>query len=207
MAKKIIGFILIAVSVFGAISNYKNPMESLPGAILLSVIGIYLFKSKTRKEKETERYRKEEAISYNQTHTTALHQTGLPLAQGAECEIGFEEDAFRFYGGGTDFYLAFEKITDICIKTETEIQKQYVSSIGGAVAGAVIFGQLGAIIGGRVKEKESTTISEYLIFTYIREGQIDYVSFELTNDIVKVGNWIFRFNYSYKTAVRNTISL
>ena len=35
--------------------------------------------------------------------------------------------------------------------TNEQISKQAVSSAGGAVAGAVLFGPLGAIIGGRAK--------------------------------------------------------
>lgn len=48
----------------------------------------------------------------------------------------------------------------MCIKTDKEIQQQYVSSVGGAVGGAVLFGPLGAITGGRAKKK---TVKEVYI--------------------------------------------
>ncbi|MEH2944892.1 hypothetical protein VSQ32_19130 [Lachnospiraceae bacterium KK002] len=59
-----------------------------------------------------------------------------------------------------NFELEKSKITDMCIKTDKEIQQQYVSSVGGAVGGAVLFGPLGAITGGRAKKK---TVKEVYI--------------------------------------------
>ena len=52
------------------------------------------------------------------------------------------------------FKLLKEKITDVTMTNDIEIQKNNVSSIGGAVSGAILFGALGAIIGGRAKNKK-----------------------------------------------------
>lgn len=70
------------------------------------------------------------------------------------------------------------KVTDVSIKSETEINQQYVSSIGGAVAGSMLFGPLGAIIGGRSKKKNIRNTSIYLIFTYIKDNKVNYITFD-----------------------------
>ncbi len=54
------------------------------------------------------------------------------------------DDRYIFTSGTMNFELEKSKITDMCIKTDKEIQQQYVSSVGGAVGGAVLFGPLGA---------------------------------------------------------------
>lgn len=59
-------------------------------------------------------------------HVKGRLQAGLPIPQNMECEIIIEEGKFIFRSGGITFELYFDKITDICIKTDKEIQKQYV---------------------------------------------------------------------------------
>lgn len=105
---------------------------------------------------------------------------GLPLAEGTLCDIYEYGDKVLFKASGSDFNLDKEKITDIDIKTDQEITSQYVSSIGGAVAGAFLFGTLGAMVGGRAKQKKTRKISQYLIFTYLKDGSVDYISFDVT---------------------------
>lgn len=51
------------------------------------------------------------------------------------------------------FSLPVEKLIDVSVMTNREIQKQYVSSVGGAVAGAMLFGSVGAILGGSAVSK------------------------------------------------------
>lgn len=105
------------------------------------------------------------------------HVVGLPLAEGAHCALTFDKEGVEISSGGNNFRLAVEKITDVTITTSTAIQKSYVSSVGGAVAGAALFGPLGALVGGRVKEMADEVIDEYFIITYTKDGVINYLSF------------------------------
>lgn len=111
---------------------------------------------------------------------SSKHMSGLTVAEGAHCIIYLCNDKMIFERNETTYNLLFDKIKDISIKTDVEIQKSHVSSIGGAVGGAVLFGPLGAMIGGRAKEKKSKVISSYLIFTYNKNDVIDYISFDIT---------------------------
>lgn len=125
---------------------------------------------------------KEKAKTQNDRLSTIAvkHFTGLPLAEGLGCVVHMDSDGFSFISGGSTFNLQNNRITDICIKTDVDIRKQYVSSVGGAVGGAVLFGPIGAMIGGRAKEKKITEITKYLIFTYLKEEGISYICFEIS---------------------------
>lgn len=109
---------------------------------------------------------------------------GLPVAENTLCDILSCPTYYEFNVNNTTFKLDKEKIQDICIKTDTEIQKYYTSSIGGAVGGAILFGPIGAMIGGRTKKKINTTNRYYLIFTYLKNDTIQYISFDATNSLL-----------------------
>ena len=123
--------------------------------------------------------------------TAVKHQAGLPLAQGSPCKIMREEQYFCFEGSGIRYELSKDKVTDIAVKTDVEIQKQYVSSAGGALAGGMLFGPLGAIVAGRTKVKKNCAVTNYLIFTYLADEGISYISFELTGQAQqkKINDW------------------
>ncbi|PJO43923.1 hypothetical protein [Lysinibacillus xylanilyticus] len=112
----------------------------------------------------------------------AKHMAGLPIADGAEIFVYRCKDKVVFERNQDTIELDINKVRDILIKTDVEIQKSYVSSAGGAVGGYVLFGPLGAMIGGRAKEKKSTKTEKYLIFAYEKDGETDYISMEVTNE-------------------------
>ena len=152
-----------------------NP-EIMLGVAVFAIFDIIFYKKyhdkktgKTAEKKQAKRESKEAA----EKTIYGKHQAGLPLEQDAPCTIIAENDCFKFIGGGNSFELNRSKITDV------EIQKQYVSSAGGAIAGGIVFGPLGAIVGGRVKEKKTREVAYYLIFTYRSGAEISYISFEI----------------------------
>jgi len=116
-------------------------------------------------------------------HAALNHINGLPIAENILCEIFSYPDKFEFKSGSMHFNLQKSKITDMTIKTDTEIQQQYVSSIGGAVGGAVLFGPIGAMIGGRAKSKKTRTVHSYLIITYMNDSEVKYIGFDVTNSL------------------------
>jgi len=122
----------------------------------------------------------------------AKHMAGLPMAEGAEIFVYRCDDKVVFERNQDTIELEITKVRDILIKTDVEIQKSYVSSAGGAVGGYVLFGPLGAMIGGRAKEKKSTTVEKYLIFAYEKENDLNYISMEVSNEPNAV---LFNSNY------------
>lgn len=111
------------------------------------------------------------------------HIAGLSLPEDTSCKLYIHDEKIIIESNGIKFNLYKDKILNVCIKTETEIQKQYVSSLGSAIAGGALFGPLGAIIGGRVKEKKSKNTTKYLIYTYKKDNEIDYIAFDILNGI------------------------
>jgi hypothetical protein len=116
---------------------------------------------------------------------------GLPIAEGASVLVYYDKDGLVIIAGTQVFGLGYDVIIDICTKTDVEISRQYVSSTGKAIGGAILFGPIGAIIGGRVKEKKTTVAIKYTIITYIKNGELEYLCFKpLTTGTTYQGNFL-----------------
>lgn len=151
--------------------------------LLFIVVFCFIMAIKTSKEmKQNKLNKSNQELQLQQMgvmyHTTLKHADGLPLPLDVNCEVLAYQNHIQFQANGLDFNLERQRITDISIKTDVEIQSQYVSSVGGAVGGAILFGGLGAIVGGRAKQKQTTTRTHYLIFTYTKDNEVKYISFE-----------------------------
>ena len=171
--------------------------------VLLLLFVVFCFRmviitSKAKKERK----RKLQQLKENGLTLSGCfnHINGLNLPENMMCEVFSYSDRFEFKSGSIQFNLAKSKIVDIAITTDTYIQKQYVSSIGGAVVGAVLFGPLGAIIGGRAKQKTTRTISYYLIITYKNDtDELKYLGFDVTNTYFIAQKFVNEFKKSNKS--------
>ncbi|TCL35650.1 hypothetical protein EV210_111116 [Anaerospora hongkongensis] len=173
----------LGVWFFGKYKNRKKPEET--GASLDPVSELYPSEGMQGEEKVQKlpgSKARKKSIGAT-VRINAQHVSGLSIAEGAECFIYLCNNMIVFERNETSYKLLVEKIKDIVIKTDTEIQKSHVSSIGRAIAGGVLFGPLGAIVGGRSKEKTSKIESRYLIFTYDKNGEADYISFDVTKTL------------------------
>jgi len=54
--------------------------------------------------------------------------------------------------------------------------------VGGAIGGAMLFGTLGAMVGGRAKEKQSKVVEYYFIITYLKDDGVGHLSFRVENN-------------------------
>ena len=153
----------------------------------------YMFIATSKAQHKRKKQLKELKNNGMLTNLTLLHVSGLPIAENLLCQIYSYPDRIEFKSGTTNITLERSKITDMCIKTDVEIQKQMVSNPGGAIAGAIMFGTLGAIIGGREKSKTKKKISSYLIITYINnQEELTYIGFDATNNF-SVGKIVKEF--------------
>lgn len=109
-------------------------------------------------------------------------------------------DRIEFKAGTTNIKLSKEKITDMCIKTDIDIQNQVVSSVGGAVGGAMLFGPLGAMIGGRAKTKKVKNVTTYLIITYSSDNELKYIGFDTVNNPASAIKLVKEFKDSDSTS-------
>lgn len=129
---------------------------------------------------------------------TYQHIYGLPVPENTFVSIYSYPNNIIFTKDKTEITLEKNKLTDVCITTDVDIQKSYVSSIGGAVGGAVLFGPVGAMIGGRAKAKTSKTIYSYLIFTYKKDNENDFcfIGFDVTNKVFEASRFVDEFKNS-----------
>ncbi|MCI8949839.1 MAG: hypothetical protein HFG49_07310 [Lachnospiraceae bacterium] len=172
---------MLLANTTNSVSSANFP-EWLPPLIIIPVmvlIVLMIRKSRKRAKANRESIRQSGILSYTAFH----HVDGLQIPENTLCEIKSFSDRIEFKAGTTSIKLSREKITDMSIKTDVEIQKQTVSSVGGAIAGSVMFGTLGAIIGGRAKNKKVKTTTQYLIITYTGEqGDLKYIGFDIKNN-------------------------
>lgn len=148
-------------------------------AIFSMFMGIKM--SKLRKKDKLEKKAKLKQLKAKE-HGVFKHTIGLPLPENTLCDVYYGEDKIIISGGGSTFNLLLSKINDITITTDDEIQKAYVSSAGGAVAGGLLFGPLGALVGGRAKQKKINQITNFLVITYEKDDEPNYISFDTTNN-------------------------
>lgn len=100
-------------------------------------------------------------------------------ANDEKCGIEFQNKIHK----KQNTFLAYNKLKNIEITTETEILEKSKSVIGRAAVGAVVFGPVGAIVGGLSgtgkKEKKKTNI--YAIISYDSAGQTKEIVCRLDN--------------------------
>lgn len=96
--------------------------------------------------------------------TTVL--SGLPIPSGTKCNLYIYSDSISCVTNATTFSVKADKIISITVDKSTEIQKQAVFSVGGAIAGGMMFGGIGAVIGGRAKTKNIKTKTIYFSILY-----------------------------------------
>lgn len=186
----IISFIVVMVF-FLSISD-DNPSNLFFVCLFLCLIfipvfsGVFVFK-KTRKnvascakKESSENYGKKTRWPMDSKGKLQLVGGLMDLPNGTICKVLYNEDRIIFSASGQEFTLNAEKMLDVSVMTPTEIQKQYVSSIGGAVAGAVLLGPLGAIIGGSASKKTVKNKMKYLVISYVSGGDTKYIVFDVT---------------------------
>lgn len=121
------------------------------------------------------------------------------LPQGSICKVFYNQNRIRFIASGQEFTLEANKMIDVSVMTPTEIQKQYISSVGGAIAGAVLLGPIGAIIGGSASKKTIRKTNRYLVISYRSDEEIKYIIFDVSTEML-LGNSI---KNTYKNLKKN----
>lgn len=119
----------------------------------------------------------------------ALHLSGLPLPDSAYCQIIFEEDGLTIMTGGEcrkQFSLAYNKIVDFQLSFKKNEENTMVSNPGGAIAGALLMGAPGAMLGGRAKKKKVITVEDFLMITYKKDNALENLHFQLRDEVWEV---------------------
>lgn len=210
IASFFISFFCIAF-VFGLVSEIVPMPDSassvasfcaIPISIAISVYVVRRFLPKTAEETEKKKLKLENKNAYSLSKSKAnkIDVTQVPLfmfdgraklklvgglgnlPQGSVCKTRYNTNRIIFTANGQEFTLETTKLIDVSVMTQTDIQKQYVSSAGGAIAGALLLGPLGAIIGGSPSKKSIKSKQKYLVFSYRSNDETNYIVFDITKD-------------------------
>lgn len=92
---------------------------------------------------------------------------GLSLPEGVPCCVARLSDGILVEAEGQQFWLPDRRLTGVSVLSRQEAERYYVSSAGGAVAGGMAFGALGAALGGRIRKKTVRKRQKFLIITYL----------------------------------------
>lgn len=187
----ILGVLFIIIGLIPFTPGYETSGNDVVATVFCGVVGIALLyrciaykrvKQRSMEKKHRNAEFKQSLANQRDRASRTIsgeHMAGLPLGEGTAASMEFGDTSIVINGGGNEFTLSYDKISAAEVKSDVEIQKAYVSSVGGAVGGAVLFGPLGAMIGGRAKEKKTTVTEYYFIITYIKDGEVNYISLKI----------------------------
>lgn len=175
---------------------------------LIFVFSAFCMAIKTSKERKQLKLKKAQLVRSKDAtlYANFLHVIGLPISENTPCDVVSCPGIIEISANGIEFKLDKSKILDISLKTDVEIQKQYVSSGGAAVGGALLFGPLGALIGGRVKAKKSETLHTYMLISYTKKDSVDYIAFDCTKNALNTKSFIDEFRETTNNVLK-TIEL
>lgn len=198
--KKLIGVFFVFMTLAGIVTMTSTSTTTnnditydFIATIFCVLIAFLCLKSSTNKKVD----------AYSTTHNTKKrvyyfnHTSGLTAPQNTMSAIKIHDNNIEIECNGVEYNLSNEKITDISTKTDTEITNHFSSSTGGAIAGALMFGAVGAAIGGRNKKKKTAVSKSYLVITYLKGNDIDYIVFDATNSFMDAIKFIKEFD-NYK---------
>lgn len=150
------------------------------GLLLIVKKGSSPQRERKRAQRE-ENHRKLEQRRQEQYYTLECElETGLPLAKGARCTLLLNRKTLIIRGGGVTFSIGCDKVTDMAVQTQTQLQHYFASSAGGALAGGMLFGPIGAAYGGRMRHIKVQEQTDYLVITYWKEQDLSCLLFRLT---------------------------
>lgn len=107
-------------------------------------------------------------------------ESGLNLPEGITCYVYCLKRFIVIESAAQEFKLPINRVVTATVMTKSQIQHQYVSSIGGTIAGAMPFGTIGAAIGGMARKKTIKNNTKYLVIAYQTQEDISYMVFDVT---------------------------
>ena len=116
------------------------------------------------------------------------HICGLSLAENSECILHLGEEKIVIESKSNIYNLHLNKILDMNIKDSKEVQ----NSISGAVGGALLFGPIGAFLGGT-----STELHRFFIIIYRNKNNEEKcISFDMKDNLESLKH-IYRYIENY----------
>lgn len=191
---KIIIAVILWLFSFGAIAEGITQKET--GTIVIGIIFALIgLKVSALLPKDKEKKERLEETGYLES-TNLVLESGLSISEKVLCKLTYYKDKLIIEGSGVTYNLPTDRLIDMDIKSNVEIETFYNSSIGGAVGGAAVLGTLGAIIGGRRKKKKIRKTEYFLVITYDKDDEVNFVVFNIDKNPLKARKFVKIFKKS-----------
>lgn len=175
-----VSFLLVVIFLIFSIFTFLTPeMEGKGVAVTLTILFLvlgFILKVPSNYSVELKKRNEEKGII---TSSVLHHVEGLPLSEKTQCAVSVSTTGLIIEGGGTDFNISASQIRAVEVKTDTEIANIVHSSAAKGIAGGLLFGPIGLIVGSRATSKEKRTNTYYLIINYTNSnGEIAALMFD-----------------------------
>lgn len=214
----IVGLAFIAQITSNKISNYIPIIITLIVFIALFIFNLVSY-SKT-KEKNDKTKKKNNNAKENKplkpikpsAQTVGMLIDGLPVPASVPVAVYLYENRIdleavtRTASPNQKFSLDINKIQRVSLLNESQVQQVIKQSAPGMIIGAAAFGVLGAMIGGRVKTKQTTVISHLLLIDYTSDGESKQILLNVSNDIFQATTFAKKVN-SVNPHINQTVQL
>ena len=123
------------------------------------------------------------------------HVDGLNLPAGAKCMAYFLTDRIVLSALGREVHIPENKIAVVSVMKKQDIQKQYVSNTGAAVAGAIV----GALVLGAPSLRNVKTTRKNLVIGFLSDASgIAYILFDASFNPNLIGRIKRQYGYVKK---------
>lgn len=180
-------FVICFVGVLTIITKPANSSESIFPTVVTLLAGLLFWRS-SKKQPASK-------IKGGGIHRPDLagmrHVEGLPLAEKTHCSLNLDGERLIVSGGGSEFTLNLSQIGAAEIKTDVEIAHIVSSSAAKGIAGGLLFGPIGLVVGSRAKSKEKRTATPYLIINFTNsENELSAMMFEGSLDPIGLKKFV-----------------
>lgn len=207
----IVGLAFIAQITSNKISNYIPIIITLIVFIALFIFNLVSYNKTKGKNNKTKENKPSKPIKPS-AQTVGMLIDGLPVPVSVPVAVYLYENRVDLEAvTGTaspnqKFSLDINKIQRVSLLNESQIQQVIKQSAPGMIIGAAAFGVLGAMIGGRVKTKQTTVISHLLLIDYTSDGESKQILLNVSNDIFQATTFAKKVN-SVNPHINQTVQL
>lgn len=167
-------FLFIIAGIFAMAGVLAKSTGMIVAGVILSLIaiGAFLLVGKSAKSTPLENPRDEFDVSIE----TIFKDGGQVLSPNCYCLLGIKNNEIQMKTSISQppiAVLKLSQVTNIGVFTETEIIEKSRNVIGRGVAGAFLFGPVGAIVGGLsgTKNKKRRSAKLFIVINYIPNGE------------------------------------
>lgn len=190
-------------------ATFNSLFLSLLFGIIFSIVTLASLPKTMKENKKTKEIEKQREMQLKYTNQMPLysgnleHRSGLPVASGINCKLTVFNDRIDIMCSGGTFNIPKERV--LAFDSLDEKQLEYVSkqSISKALAGGMLLGGVGAILGGMPKVSAREYKTPYLAIIYKAKDQ-EINSIVLGPCYDNIQRKVFGF---YRSAVNDKIEL